>query len=224
MNMMLMPDDGQLELLSGVGHLRVVRAPGVQSVAAMFNTRQLVAEDRRQLVAALRLDGVVTVYGPLCRREPTKAPPAPVPAGAPLDLLVVNTPQGLLPTAFELRRALGSRGGAVTTVTIEDAQKRLTSGTFSLLIATWMTWPPDLAASAWFTGSPRNLTGYSNPRVDEALRNSDFTRAREALADDPPAAYLCRLDRTAVVDARLVDAKLGEHDLLDSVADWRVEP
>lgn len=223
-NMLLMPDDGQLELLSGMEQLRLIRGPGVQSVAALFNTARFDAEDRKGLALALSVSELATAYGPLCRRDGPAGSAVAVPVGAPLELLVANTYQGLVRTALALRRALGSRGGSVSIVTPEEAQNRASTGDFDLLIITRQTWPPEFSASSWLTRSPRNLTGYSNPGVDEALQASNYALAQERLAADPPAVILCRLDRTAAVDARLIDARLGDYDMLDSLETWQVAP
>ena len=220
--MLLMPDDGQLELLSGVDQLRLIHGPGVHSAVAFFNTARFDADDRRRLAVALPLDRVATAYGPSCRRAGSSGPSGSVPAGAPLELLVANTEVGLVRAALALRRALGPRGGSVTVVTPEEARKRASSGDFDLLIGTLRTWPPDFAASSWLTGSSRNLTGYSNARVDEALQASDYALAQLELEADPPALSLCRLDRTAAVDARLIDARLGDYDMLESLEAWQV--
>ena len=48
--------------------------------------------------------------------------------------------------------------------------------------------------------------------------------ARAELAADPPGVFICRPERTAIVDSRLFDAKLGSYDPMETLADWQVAP
>ncbi len=223
-NMLLMPDDGELELLSGVETLRVIRGHGVHSVALMFNTSRLAAADRKRLGLALPLDQVGRAFGSSCSRQGAARPTLQLPPGPPIDLVVAATEPGLVRAALALRRALGARAGAVSIVTPEEARRRAAGGDFGALLGTLQTSPADLASASWLTGSPRNLTGYSNLRVDAAIRVLDYALAQTEMVDDPPALIICRLDRTAVVDSRVVDARLGDYDMLDSLDAWQIAP
>lgn len=222
-NMLLMPDDGQLELLEGVDRLRVIRGHGIHSVSVLFNPVALTREERVALVGLVSQPAVSATYGALCLPDgPPRDAPVSLPAGPPIDVLVNSDPSGLMRVALALRRALGARGGQISVVSPVEGLERMASGRFTLMLGTLQAWPDDFVAAGWLTGAPRNLTGYSNPGVDAALRRSDFAEARQQLAADPPFVPLCRLERTAVVDARLTDATLGAYDMLDTLPAWQV--
>ena len=74
------------------------------------------------------------------------------------------------------------------------------------------------------TGAEENWGGYSNPQFDEAFRAGDLVRAQAELDADPPAAFICDLERVAIVDARIKNATLGDYDLLDTLPEWEVAP
>ena len=77
-------------------------------------------------------------------------------------------------------------------------------------------------ALVWRTGSPYNIFGYSNRTVDRALENGDWAAAEAALRDDPPAALVCTHDHIAVVDARIVNPRLGPYETLETLPEWEV--
>lgn len=92
-----------------------------------------------------------------------------------------------------------------------------------MLIAA-QTWPDESALGRWITGAEENWGGYSNPRFDEAFHAGDFARARAELEADPPAVFICDLERTAAVDSRITNATLGDYDMLDTLPEWEVAP
>lgn len=223
-NLLLMPSDGQLELLDGVGTLRFLRSPGLHSVVVLFNAERITLSERRALERSLSLPEIAAAYGPSCRpRAPSNAPGAEAPE-RPLDIIHAEAFQGMRPMALALRRALGPNGGRVLTLPINEAYGRLTAGDFQLALVSSQTWPEELALSRWVTGVAENWGRYSNPAFDAAFAAGDFARAKAALEADPPVLFICDLERTAAVDARLFDARLGDYDALELLPTWKVGP
>jgi hypothetical protein len=107
-------------------------------------------------------------------------------------------------------------------VTLEDRQVK--EGLFDIMVGPLQVWPPSQAALRWRSGVPRNFVGYSNTAVDEALDAADYSKAERELADDPPALFLCRPERTAAIDARVKNPRIGPYDMLESLPEWEVAP
>ena len=103
------------------------------------------------------------------------------------------------------------------------AEVRLEGQDFDLAMFTPLVWPPSVAALVWRSDSPYNLFKYSNPRMDAAIDAGDWARALQALAEDPPVAFICTPERLAVVDARVKNPELGPYGLLETLPDWEVE-
>ena len=104
----------------------------------------------------------------------------------------------------------------------QDAVSRVASGAFDMVTARPLRWPPSSIALVWRTGAPYNIFGYSNRTVDRALDASDWAGAEAALRDDPPAALVCTHQLTAVVDARIVNPRLGPYEILETLPEWEV--
>jgi hypothetical protein len=209
-------------LLNGVDHLRIIRGHGVHSVAALFNSARLTVRERKELVSSFPVETIGAAFGARCASQAGATQRAQLGPGPQLDVVVPNSDTGLVRAGLELRRALGPRGGALSIVSLDEGKRRARAGDFGLIVTVIQTSPPEMSASLFVTGGPRNMAGYSNPRVDAALAASDFALAEQQLAADPPAIVLCHLDRVAAVDARLTDAKLGDYDMLESLQDWQI--
>jgi ABC-type transport system substrate-binding protein len=223
-NMVVLPGEAELELLSGVRTLKAIRSPGLHSLTLLFNAQRLDRTTRRALTSTIDPAAVTTAFGGSCRPRPPGIFQTELAAGSALEIATFDAFQGFRPAALAVRRVLQVRGGEVVPVTANEAVTRGGRHDFDLMLIPAQTWPPELALSRWVTGDPENWGGYSNRKFDEAFRAGDFVRAQAELEADPPAAFICDLDRTAVVDARLKNATLGDYDLLDTLPDWEVTP
>jgi hypothetical protein len=124
--------------------------------------------------------------------------------------------------ALAVARALGPAGGEARSVPITDALSRLKSQDFDLLLVRPLVWPPSSAAIVWATESPYNQFGYSNPRVDAALKAGDWARALQDLQEDPPVVFICTPERLAVVDSRVKNPRVGPYGYLETLPDWEI--
>jgi hypothetical protein len=223
-NMILMPSEGQLELLEGVRGLSVIRGPGLHSVAGLFNSRRVDTGNRRALAHKQLPAEAADAFGSSCR--PRTAPRVATDQldSQPLEIVALEAVTGSRPAALGLRRALGASGGKVSEVTTPEAIRRGLTGDFDILLITLQTWPSEAALSIWVTAAENNFGGYSNPTFDQAFRASDFATAQAELEADPPAIFICDLERTAAVDARILNPQLGDYDMLGNLEDWEVGP
>ena len=209
------------EFFDGVPSLRVIQGAGRGTEAVMFKT-DLPRGERVALAAALASAQVRDLaYGPgRCaesQKTPTEHPP--LPPGPRLDVITWGTFERL---AFSVRRQLGERGGEVISATPREALSLVQAHRFDLLLAHPAMWPPSSMALSWRTGSPDNITGYSNKTLDEALDAGDWAAARDAIREDPPAAFVCTRGMLAVVDARIKNPMLGPYEILETLPDWEV--
>ncbi len=212
-----------LDFFEGVPRMRIVRAPGSAVHAAAFNPRRLGKEERVALVRALRVEAIsAAAYGEGCVPVPSHATGEPPPPGRRLDILVPRGTDEKL--ALAIRRALGPRGGEVRSLEFGAYFDALKAGDFDLAIARPLVWPPSAAGLIWRSESHNNYVGYSNAAVDAALDQGNWAAARHELEVDPPAVFFCTQERLAVVDARVVDARLGPFEFFESLPDWHVSP
>ena len=204
-----------------VPSLRVLSGAGHSADAVMFNP-QLSRTERVALAGALASEQVreLAYESGACAESREAHPERPsIPAGPALNVISWGPFERL---AMSVRRGLGERGGEVVSLSVPELIKRSRSGQFDLYLARPLMWPPSALALVWHTGSPDNLTGYSNKAVDAALDSGDWAAARAALRDDPPAAFVCTRDKIAVVDARIKNPMLGPWDLLETLPQWEV--
>jgi len=221
-NAVLSLDARQAELLEGVPGLRILRAEAPQALALAFNARRLSSRERAALATGLPLEEVASAYDPSCRvGRPARA--ERFASSRPLQILAADIEPGLGRAALALRRALGASGGELAVGRPEVVDRRQAEGSYDLVVAALIALPA-LSSQYWVTGSPWNLTGYSNPAYDRAVERGDLPAAAEELQRDPPAVFLCRRTRIAAVDARIRNATLGRWGVLDSLADWEVGP
>jgi hypothetical protein len=104
----------------------------------------------------------------------------------------------------------------------QEIVSRLKTRDFDLATIRPLRWPPSALALVWRTGGPYNLVGYSNPAVDRAIDAGDWSAAQAALLEDPPAAFVCTREHVAVVDARIVNPRLGPYETLESLPEWEI--
>jgi hypothetical protein len=125
--------------------------------------------------------------------------------------------------ALAVQRTLGRRGGEIVRDPVDAALRRLQANDFDLMVVRSLIWPPS-AVAAWHTRSATNVFGYSNTEVDGAIEAGDWSRALQALADDPPIDFICRPEQFAVVDSRVKNPEVGPYGLLETLPEWEVEP
>ena len=214
-------DSRWLEFFQGVPSMQVVRIPPKNTDTLMFNGRMPRAE-RRALAAVLDSEEVRQLaYGNGECAESRKAMPSnvTVPPGPPLRILAWGSFERL---GLAARRVLGQRGGELSVLDPQDVLSRVHRGEFDMITLHPNRWPPSSLALIWRTGSPYNLTGYSNPELDRAVDSGDWAAAEAVVRDDPPGAFVCTRDFFAVVDARIRDARFGPSEILETLPDWEV--
>ena len=219
-NLIIEMEPRMREFFDGVPSLRVLRETGHNADAVMFNARLSRAE-RVALAAALASEQVreLAYENGECAESRQAHPEGSTPSGPPLEVLSWGPFERL---AMSVRRGLAERGGEVVSLSVPEALKRVRSGQFDLFLARPIMWPPSAMALNWRTGSPDNLTGYSNKLVDAALDSGDWATAKTALLDDPPAAFICTREKIAVVDARIKNAMLGPWEILETLPEWEI--
>jgi hypothetical protein len=208
------------ELLDGVPGLHLVRGLSPNATTVLFGPR-LSPEERRALAAWLPAGEIASAAKrEVGRSEPSRERP-PLPTGR---LLRIGYPRSieLARAALALRQALGVRGGDAVALGPDEWARRAPE--FDLFITVMLVRPPGVSALYFETGAPYNWTRYSNRDYDAALAAGDEGAAEEALRRNPPAVVIARRELTAVVDARLTDAKLGEWGAFELLPEWEVRP
>jgi ABC-type transport system substrate-binding protein len=217
-------DDRQSELLEGIPSLRIVRSEGPHAVVVLLNAGRLGAEQRREIVAALPAVDLAAAYGGACRRDGPAAPAVPLHGGGPLGVMASDIDPGFARVGLAVRRALGQRGGSLSTVSAKVAGERHDRHEFDVSVGTVIVWPPALLSLYWASGGPWNWTAYSNSTVDAAIRAGRYDDALAEMERDPPVLLLCRRERIAAVDSRIKNPTLGRWGLLETLPDWEVGP
>lgn len=116
---------------------------------------------------------------------------------------------------------------------VDQALQRLADGNFDTLLGDLLMGPTLLQPyRSWRTGAPRNLGGYSNPKVDAALdrigtaANDDEYRAgvaafQRAIYDDPPAIFIAWSERARAVSTRFDVPVEPGRDILATLRLWK---
>lgn len=216
----------QLELLSGAPQLKLVRSPSPAGTTVLFNA-SLPREERRALAGRIRAARIARVaYGEGgCAEaggEPEAAPS--LPPGRSFDVSVMAHDENMLRAGLAVRRALGSRGGAVRSLTPDELKRQLAARDVQVAIASYVSRPPASERLHWRTGAAFNINGYSNPLSDAAIDRGDDEALAKILEDDPQAVVLCYPDRILAVDSRIRNPTPGRFGTFDTVADWEVGP
>jgi len=113
---------------------------------------------------------------------------------------------------------------------------RVRQGDFDLFLIDLQNGPTLLQAyRTWRTRSPRNMGGYSNPKVDAALdqisisANDDEYRAgvaalQRAIYEDPPAIFIAWSERARAVSTRFDVPIEPGRDILGTLRQWKPVP
>ena len=219
----VLQDAKQSEFFKGVDRLRVIRGPGANAIAVAMGLKRLSRPVRKAIATALPRDDLGRlVFGEHCETIPS--PPAERSAlpTRRLDIEFLANDLQMERMALAVVRALGPAGGEVRALPLSDALPQLKSQDFDLMLVRPLVWPLSAAAIVWATGSPYNQFGYSNPRVDAALKAGDWARALQELQDDPPVVFICTPERLAVVDSRVKNPRVGPYGYLETLPDWEV--
>jgi hypothetical protein len=223
-DLLIVTDPKQLEFFQGIPRLRVVRGHGTSAIAVAMGLRRLSRSERRALAASLpvaRLSQLV--FGEECppfaasRTDGSLASIARL-----LEIAVLPEDLQLEHMGLAIARALGSRAKGIRAISVAEAFDLFRSQDFDLMMLRPVVWPPSSAALIWASDSPYNESGYSNPKVDAALKAADWGRALEELRYDPPVVFICRPERLAVVDSRIKNARVDGYDYLETLPDWEV--
>jgi hypothetical protein len=222
-DLLIVDDPKKLEFFEGVSRLRVVRGHGANAIAVAISRQRFDRAERSAIAAALPVANISRlVFGKEC-------PPFPVNGGAgaalpskSLDVAVFQEDFQLVHTALALTRALGRHGGEIRFISIPEAFRLLKSQDFDLLLLRPLVWPPSSAGLVWASDSPHNNMGYSNPKVDDALKAGDWARAMQEMRADPPVAFICTPERLAVVDSRVKNPQVGPYGYLETLPEWEI--
>ena len=220
-NLIIDVEPRSVEFFRDVPSLQIIHGAGRSTDALVFNPA-LARPDRVQLAEALASTQLRELaYGATECAEKATTPRSDVSLGTGRGLRILSWgPFERL--ALATRRILAARGGEIRHVTPQQALSLIAGGAFDMVTARPLRWPPGSMALVWRTGSPYNIFGYSNRAVDRALENGDGATAEAALREDPPAALVCTHDQVAVVDARIVNPRLGPYETLETLPEWEV--
>jgi ABC-type oligopeptide transport system substrate-binding subunit len=219
----ILQDAKQAEFFNGVDRLRVIRGPGANAIAVAMGFRRLSRSVRKAIATALPRDDLGRlVFGEHCATMASPPTDGGVVPARRLDIEFLANDLQMERMALAVSRALGPAGGDVRATPVNDALAQLKSQDFDLMLVRPLVWPPSSAVIVWATGSPYNQFGYSNPRVDAALKVGDWARALQELQDDPPVVFICTPERLAVVDSRVKNPRVGPYGYLETLPDWEI--
>jgi hypothetical protein len=219
----VLQDAKQSEFFRGVDRVRVVRGPGANAIAAATGMKHLSRTARKALAANIPgSDLSRLVFGEHCPPFPKAENGSNDLPRRPLNVAYLQNDVHMERMALALARALGTNGGTVDPLGVGLAIPLLKSQEFDLMIVRPLVWPPSSAAIVWASGSPYNQFGYSNPRVDAALKVGDWARALQELQDDPPVVFICTPERLAVVDSRVKNPQVGPYGYFETLPDWEI--
>jgi ABC-type transport system substrate-binding protein len=148
-------------------------------------------------------------------------------ADAALERLALTLQQQLQRIGVDLRCSLMS---------LDDAVGRVRRGDFDVFLADFQMGPTLLQPyRTWATGAPRNMGGYSSPKVDAAFdqinasANEDEYRSgvaalQRAIYDDPPAIFIAWSERARAVSTRFDVPIEPGRDILGTLRQWKPVP
>jgi hypothetical protein len=216
----VLQDAKQSEFFRGVDRVRVVRGQGANAIAVGMGMKRLSRPARKALAANIPgSDLSRLVFGEHCPPFPKAAAGGDDLPRRSLNVAYLQNDVHMERMALALTRALGAEPQPLETVA---ALSLLTNQNFDLMIVRPLVWPPSSAAIVWASDSPYNQFGYSNPRVDAALKVGDWARALQELQDDPPVAFICTPERLAVVDSRIKNPQVGPYGYFETLPDWEI--
>ncbi|MFL5311096.1 MAG: hypothetical protein ACJ79H_11645 [Myxococcales bacterium] len=222
-DLFIVDDPKQLEFFQGVDRLRIIRGHGANAIAVAMGRRRLDRVVRTAIAAALPVSSISNlVFGDECPPFAVQRQAAGDLPASRLEVAVFRHDLAMEHMGLAVARALGPHGGDVRFVSIAEALALLKSQDFDLMLVRPLVWPLSSAALVWASDSPYNQLGYSNPKVDAALKAGDWARALQALRDDPPVAFICTPERLAVVDSRVKNPQVGPYGYLETLPEWEI--
>jgi peptide/nickel transport system substrate-binding protein len=120
------------------------------------------------------------------------------------------------------------------TVSVDEFTQRIATRNFDAVLTEFVVgYNPSKPFFFWFSDSKRNVWGYKNPNMDEALdgirRATNETEYRDAFrrfqiegVDNPPAIFLALGETSRAVSKRFRVVSPPDSDLLRTIADWRL--
>ena len=221
-NLLLRVQARDVEFFEGVSHLQIVSGPSPQIVALKFNTQTLSRADRLELARFFSVGELVNAtFDQSCKAWPRASAGGPLPPGRPLKILAVDADPELVRLGLALRRSLGERGALKQASTLEFVTD-LKSNNYDIATVNPLIWPVGMAAVQLHSGGPFNQSRYSNRAVDAALEAGNWLKTLDELDKDPPLIFLCKRDRTVVLDSRIKNPVLGPWGLLERLPEWEV--
>jgi hypothetical protein len=190
----------------GLHTVRLVDHRTSQRPALFFNVeheRLRSAATRRGLAALVDTAAVAEVVcgGDYCRPlSSTVALIDDIELPRSLSVLALETDSSILLAARALRHQLYDAGVAleIEALPLRALMERFHGRRFELFL---MPSASDFE-SAFVSDDIKNVSGYTNPDYDAAIAAGDLDRAREILADDPPAVVLYEIQSFAAIDER----------------------
>jgi hypothetical protein len=208
------------EFFDNVQRLRLVHGDSIQAASIGFSLR-LTAKERRGLAASLPTAELArTAFGESCKPwNGPRSTPAPLPTQK-LDVLVPLLDVGYERLGLAVRRSLGALGGKLQIKGPGDVIKAIVSRNFDLYISPILVWPPAAVGVVFHSGTVNNVVGYSDAAVDRALDAGDWNQALKALAENPPALFVCRQERLIAIDSRVKNPRIGASSSLEFLPEW----
>jgi hypothetical protein len=208
------------EFFDNVQRLRLVHGDSIQAASIGFSLR-LSPKERRGLASSLPVAELArTAFGESCK--PWNGPRSTSGAlpNRKLDVLVPLLDVGYERMGLAVRRSLGSLGGSLKVKGLGEMVKAIISRDFDLFIVPILVWPLPEIGVDFHSGTTSNIFGYSDANVDRALDAGDWNQALKALADNPPALFVCRQERLIAIDSRVKNPRIGASASLEFLPEW----
>jgi ABC-type oligopeptide transport system substrate-binding subunit len=208
------------EFFDRVDRLQLVRGTTSQAASVVFSSR-LPREQRRAIAATLNRREIARLaFGDSCHEWTGPTAKAQAPLRGRLDVLSPLLDVGYQRMGSAVLRALGEHGGKLRLVPPTEAARLMGTGDFDLVVSPARIKPMSMAKLAFHSGSIGNQIKYSDPNVDQALDAGDWNRAFAALAENPPATFICLTERLLAIDSRIKDPKIGAWAPLEFLPEW----
>jgi ABC-type transport system substrate-binding protein len=208
------------EFFDRVDRLRLVRGTASQAASVLFSLR-LPREQRRALAATLNRGEIARVaFGDSCHEWTGPTAKAQAPLQGKHDVLTPHLDVGYERMGLAVLRALGEHGGKLRLVPPSEAARLIAAGNYDLLVSPVRVAPTSVAKLVFHSGSAENKINYSDPNVDKALDAGDWNRAFAALAENPPARFICLTERLLAIDSRIKNPKIGTSVPLEFLPEW----
>ncbi|GAC1343683.1 MAG: hypothetical protein NVSMB23_17800 [Myxococcales bacterium] len=146
--------------------------------------------------------------------------PSTLPVTRKLDVLIPLLEAGYERLGLAVRRSLGPIGGTLRVKDLSETIKAIISRDVDLFILPILVWPPAAIGVVFHSGSINNIFGYSDRKVDSALDSGEWNEALKALAENPPALFICRQERLIAIDSRVKSPRIGASASLEFLPEW----